>query len=61
VSRIYRDSMQFIHSPARINRIHESMEARGDKLCAGVFTVGEVLTGWYERDALEIASQVREA
>jgi predicted nucleic acid-binding protein len=46
---------------ARMNRIHERMEARGDRLCTSVFTVGEVLTGLYKRDALEIASQVREA
>jgi uncharacterized protein len=46
---------------ARMNRIHERMEERGDKLCTSVFTVGEVLTGLYKRDALEIASQVREA
>ena len=46
---------------ARMNRIHERMEERGDKLSTSVFTVGEVLTGLYKRDALEIASQIREA
>jgi predicted nucleic acid-binding protein len=45
----------------RMNRIHERMEERGDRLCTSVFTVGEVLTGLYKRDALEMASQVREA
>lgn len=42
----------------RMNRIHELMGARGDKLCTSVFTVGEVLTGIYKRGALDIASQV---
>jgi len=45
----------------RMNRIHERMEERGDRLYTSVFTVGEVLTGLYKREALEIASQVREA
>jgi uncharacterized protein len=46
---------------ARMNRIHEFMEARKDTLCTSVFTVGEVLTGIYKRGAAEIASQIREA
>jgi predicted nucleic acid-binding protein len=37
------------------------VEERGDKLCTSVFTIGEVLTGLYKRDALEIASQVQAA
>jgi len=45
----------------RMNRIHQRMQARGDKLCTSVFTIGEVLTGLYKRDALQIASQIREA
>jgi uncharacterized protein len=68
LSRIYWDSMLFIYwledhpqHAARMHRIHECMEARGDRLCTSVFTVGEVLNGLYKRDALEIASQVREA
>ena len=68
MSRIYWDSMLFIYwledhpqHAARMNRIHERMEARGDKLCTSAFTVGEVLTGLYKRDAQETASQVREA
>ncbi len=68
MSRIYWDSMLFIYwledhpqHAARMNRIHERMEARGDKLCTSVFTVGEVLTGIYKRGAMEIASQVWEA
>ncbi len=68
MSRIYWDSMLFIYwledhplHAARMNRIHECMEERGDSLCTSVFTVGEVLTGLYKREALEIASQVRDA
>lgn len=68
MSRIYWDSMLFIYwledhpvHAARMNRIHERMEARGDRLCTSVFTVGEVLTGLYRREALQIASQVWEA
>ena len=68
MSRIYWDSMLFIYRledhpqhAARMNRIHKRMEKRGDKLCTSVFTVGEVLTGIYRLEALEIASQVREA
>jgi hypothetical protein len=30
---------------ARMGRIYERMQARGDKLCTSVFTIGEVLTG----------------
>jgi uncharacterized protein len=68
LSRIYWDSMLFIYwledhpiHADRLNRIHKRMEVRGDRLCTSVFTIGEVLTGLYTREALEIASQVREA
>ena len=49
------------HHAARVNQIQERMNARGDRLCTSVFTVGEVLTGLYRRDAAETESQVREA
>ena len=68
MSRIYWDSMLFIYwledhpiHAARMNRIHERMEARGDTLCTSVVTIGEVLTGLYKMEALEIAAQIREA
>jgi predicted nucleic acid-binding protein len=35
------------------------MQARGNRRCTSVFTVGEVLTGFYKRQAMELASQVR--
>jgi len=52
VSLIYWDSMLFIYwleahpqfGPA-VETIHKKMTRRGDQLCTGVFTVGEVLTG----------------
>lgn len=31
----------------RVRRIEQQMRARGDTLCTSVFTVGEVLTGYY--------------
>jgi predicted nucleic acid-binding protein len=68
LSRIYWDSMLFIYwledhpiHAARMNQIHDRMEARGDQLCTSVFTIGEVLAGLYKRKALEIAAQIREA
>jgi predicted nucleic acid-binding protein len=68
LSRIYWDSILFIYwledhpqHAARMNQIHDRMEARGDKLCTSVFTVGEVLTGFYKRDARELAAEVRKA
>ena len=68
MSRIYWDSMLFIYwledhpvHASRMNRIHERMQERGDRLCTSVFTVGEVLTGLYRRDAVNIAAQVRDA
>jgi len=68
LSRIYWDSMLFIYwledhpvHASRMNRIHERMQERGDRLCTSVLTVGEVLTGLYKRDAVNIAAQVRDA
>ena len=46
---------------ARMNRIHECMAERGDKLLTSVFTIGELLTGLYKRQAADIAAQVQEA
>lgn len=68
MSRIYWDSMLFVYwledhpqHAARMNQIHDRMADRGDALCTSVFTVGEVLTGFYKRGAMETASQIREA
>ena len=67
MSRIYWDSMLFVYwiedhpdHSARINQIRTRMQVRGDTLCSSVFTLGEVLTGFYKRGALETATRVRE-
>jgi uncharacterized protein len=46
---------------ARMNQIHARMAVRGDSLCTSAFTVGEVLTGFHKRNALDAASQIAEA
>ena len=68
MSRIYWDSMLFVYwledhpqYAARMDRIRERMEVRGDTLCTSAFTVGEVLTGPYRSGAIEAASRIREA
>lgn len=68
MSRIYWDSMLFVYwledhpvHAARMDRIREWMEMRGDTLCTSAFTVGEVLTGLYRSGAIEAASRIREA
>ena len=67
MSRIYWDTMLFVYwiedhpeHAARINQIRTHMEDRGDTLCSSVFTLGEVLTGFYKRGALETAARIRE-
>jgi predicted nucleic acid-binding protein len=66
MSRIYWDTMLFVYwleehpdHGARMSQIHERMEARRDTLCTSGFTLGEVLTGLYKRDALEMATRRR--
>ena len=66
MSRIYWDTMLFVDwleehpdHGARMSQIHKHMEARRDTLCTSGFTLGEVLTGLYKRDALEMATQRR--
>ena len=45
---------------ARMSQIHKRMDERRDTLCSSVFTLGEVLTGFYKRGALETATRIRE-
>jgi len=45
----------------RIRTILDGMEARGDVLCTSAFTLGEVLTGPYKRNELELARRIRDA
>jgi predicted nucleic acid-binding protein len=41
-----------------VGRIHQTMSRRGDQLCTGVFTIGEVLTGPYKAGSLEGARKL---
>ena len=57
MNRVYWDSMLFIYlleaNPdfgERVQQMHEAMLRRGDILCTGIFTVGEVLTGPRKRN-----------
>jgi uncharacterized protein len=45
---------------ARIQAIHDKMQQRRDTLCASAFVLGEVLTGLYKRDAMNVISEVKE-
>lgn len=56
MSLVYWDTMLFIYwleghpqFGKQVERIHQRMTQRGDQLCTGVFTVGEILTGPYRR------------
>ncbi len=66
MTRIYWDSMLFIYlledHPSyadRVQHLLRKIQQRGHTLCTSVFTVGEVLSGFYKRDALEAAAEVR--
>ncbi|MGD0629389.1 MAG: PIN domain-containing protein [Terracidiphilus sp.] len=57
MNRVYWDSMMFIYlleaNPVfgpRAQLMHDAMLRRGDRLCTGVFTVAEVLTGPRKRN-----------
>jgi predicted nucleic acid-binding protein len=68
VSLIYWDTMLFVylieyypeHGP-RTEEIRNKMQERGDSLCTSVFTVGELLTGFYKRGAHDLAAEIRES
>jgi predicted nucleic acid-binding protein len=67
MSRIYWDTMLFVYlieeHPEHIVRVRQilaSMERRGDALCTSIFTIGEVLTGPFKREATKVVSQVRD-
>jgi predicted nucleic acid-binding protein len=45
---------------ARVAQVLSAMDKRGDSLSTSVFTLGEILTGAYKREAVEVAAQVRE-
>ncbi len=65
MSFVYWDSMLFIYwleSHAQygpsVENIHRRMSHRGDQLCTGVFTIGEVLTGPYKVGSSEKAEEL---
>ena len=67
MSRIYWDTMLFVYlleyhpeHLSRIRSIRKAMLERGDSLCTSVFTLGEILTGPYQRGAPDIADRIRE-
>ncbi|MBV8729261.1 MAG: PIN domain-containing protein [Acidobacteriia bacterium] len=66
MSLVYWDTMVFVYwmedHPSygpRTRQIWEKMQERGDSLCTSVFTLGEVLMGFYRRSAPE-ATAVRD-
>ena len=67
MSLVYWDTMLFVYwfegHPTygpRTREIWTKMRKRGDSLCTSVFTIGEVLTGFYKRGARDTAAQIRE-
>jgi predicted nucleic acid-binding protein len=68
MSLVYWDTMVFIYllqeHPVHfrtVERIREQMEARGDKLCTSVFTVGEILVEPYRAQRAETITAIRAA
>jgi predicted nucleic acid-binding protein len=67
MSLIYWDSMLFMYwfegSPdhtERLEKLHVRMRERRDVLCTSIFTLGEVLTGPYKKNAMDVAKQTRD-
>jgi uncharacterized protein len=67
VSLIYWDTMLFVYwleahpiFGLRTKEIWDKMLERGDNLCTSIFTIGEVLTGFYKRRDRDRASEARE-
>jgi predicted nucleic acid-binding protein len=66
VNLVYWDTMLFIywleahpvHGP-QVEQIYRRMDARGDQLCTGVLTIGEVLTGAYKAGRTDVAIQIK--
>ena len=66
MTRIYWDSMLFIYlledHPSYADRVEyllRKIQQRGHTLCTSIFTIGEVLSGFYKRGAFEAAAEVR--
>jgi len=67
MTRVYWDAMLFVYlldgNPvyeADVKRLANQIEARGDRLCTSVFTVGEVLTGPHKNRRPEAAARARD-
>lgn len=67
MSQIYWDTMLFVYwfedhpdYAKRVQRIYSRMEERRDTLCTSVFTLGEILTGLYQKGAFDLASRIRD-
>jgi uncharacterized protein len=67
LAMIYWDTMLFVYwieghpdYGPRTREIRDSMQERGDSLCTSVFTIGEVLTGFYKPGARDEAIEVRD-
>ena len=67
MTRVYWDSMMFIYlledHPQyrdRIRYLLEQAERRRHSLCTSTFTLGEVLTGVYQKGTEEQAARIRE-
>jgi predicted nucleic acid-binding protein len=66
MSLVYWDTMVFIyllqehpvHLP-RVQRIREQMEARGDRLCTSLFTIGEILVEPYRARRAETITAIQ--
>lgn len=43
----------------RVKHLIREMDSRGHILCTSIFTIAEVLSGFYKRGALEAAAEVR--
>ena len=66
MSLVYWDTMLFIYwlethpqHGKQVERIHQRMAERGDQLCTSVFTLGEILTGFYKAGRTNEVRRVR--
>lgn len=67
MSRIYWDTMLFVYllenNPefgGRVQRVLDSMRRREDVLCTSSLTLGEVLVGPYQANAVDVGREIRE-
>jgi uncharacterized protein len=67
LSLIYWDTMLFVYLierhptlEPRTKEIWTRMRERKDSLCTSIFTIGEILTGFYRRGARDLIVEVRD-